>query len=139
MPAVANSRPGWTAARALACWLESALEPVMIICTTPACAARARTCSRSASKLSCVRLMPMSIRGAPAVLSAGSVARDWLPRVLSFAMRRRFYRAWGVATCLSLSAADVPAAAELNWLDIESRIQYAYYTQDLRALHGVLE
>jgi tetratricopeptide (TPR) repeat protein len=44
-----------------------------------------------------------------------------------------------VATCLSLAAADVPAAAELNWLDIESRIQYAYYTQDLRALHGVLE
>jgi hypothetical protein len=38
--------------------------------------------------------------------------------------------------CLSLAAA---AAEKPNWLDIESRIQYGYYTEDVRALDNVLE
>src|ERR1700730_3701566 len=29
--------------------------------------------------------------------------------------------------------------AETNWLDVESRIQYGYYTEDPRALAGVME
>jgi tetratricopeptide (TPR) repeat protein len=29
--------------------------------------------------------------------------------------------------------------AEINWLDIESRIQYGYYTEDAREVRGVLE
>jgi hypothetical protein len=39
------------------------------------------------------------------------------------------------AGCLSLAAAQ-PAATD--WADIEGRIQYAYYTDDARALNGVL-
>jgi len=38
--------------------------------------------------------------------------------------------------CLSLAA---QAAEKQNWLDIESRIQYGYYTEDVRALENVLE
>ncbi len=30
-------------------------------------------------------------------------------------------------------------AAETNWMDVESRIQYGYYTEDVRALANVLE
>jgi tetratricopeptide (TPR) repeat protein len=30
-------------------------------------------------------------------------------------------------------------SAETNWLDVESRIQYGYYTEDPRALAGVME
>ena len=30
-------------------------------------------------------------------------------------------------------------SAETNWLDVESRIQYGYYTEDTRALAGVME
>ncbi len=30
-------------------------------------------------------------------------------------------------------------AADPNWLDVESRIQYGYYTEDARALHNVAE
>jgi tetratricopeptide (TPR) repeat protein len=30
-------------------------------------------------------------------------------------------------------------SAETNWLDVESRIQYGYYTEDPRALTGVME
>ena len=39
----------------------------------------------------------------------------------------------------ALCASNASAATEVNWLDIESRIQYAYYTQDVRALHRVLD
>jgi tetratricopeptide (TPR) repeat protein len=38
--------------------------------------------------------------------------------------------------CLSLAA---QAADKPDWLDIESRIQYGYYTEDVRALENVLE
>ena len=30
-------------------------------------------------------------------------------------------------------------AADLNWLDIESRIQYGYFTEDMRSLHNLVE
>src|SRR5438132_9905526 len=29
--------------------------------------------------------------------------------------------------------------AQINWLDVESRIQYGYYTEDPRSLAGVME
>src|ERR1700760_1750233 len=35
--------------------------------------------------------------------------------------------------------ASLCAAAELNWLDLESRIQYSYYTEDVRSLANVME
>ncbi len=36
-------------------------------------------------------------------------------------------------------AQSMPAASRSDWSDIEGRIQYAYYTDDARALNGVLE
>ena len=48
----------------------------------------------------------------------------------------------GQRIVFSLLAAVAPAAwgqgAPANWADIEGRIQYAYYTEDARALSGVL-
>ena len=43
---------------------------------------------------------------------------------------------------LAVAVALLPLSAwgaETNWLDIESRIQYGYYTEDPRALAGVME
>jgi tetratricopeptide (TPR) repeat protein len=41
---------------------------------------------------------------------------------------------------LALGLSCLPSrGAETNWLDIESRIQYGYYTEDLRALESVME
>src|SRR3954454_20543504 len=40
--------------------------------------------------------------------------------------------------CALLSVA-VYGAEKPNWLDIESRIQYGYYTEDVRALGNVME
>ena len=43
---------------------------------------------------------------------------------------------------LAIVVALFPAvgwSAETNWLDVESRIQYGYYTEDPRALAGVME
>src|SRR5882757_3286970 len=47
-----------------------------------------------------------------------------------------FVRLSLAALALSLTAA---AAEQPNWLDIESRIQYSYYTEDSRALQNVTE
>jgi len=47
-----------------------------------------------------------------------------------------FVRLSLAAMALSLTAA---AAEQPNWLDIESRIQYSYYTEDSRALQNVTE
>lgn len=51
--------------------------------------------------------------------------------------RARRISGW-LAICVAISCggwrATALAATEFNWLDIESRIQYAYYTQDTRAL-----
>jgi hypothetical protein len=47
-----------------------------------------------------------------------------------------------LARLLSVAAALVTAGAwgaETNWLDVESRIQYGYYTEDPRSLAGVME
>jgi tetratricopeptide (TPR) repeat protein len=43
-----------------------------------------------------------------------------------------------LAVALLILAADV-RAAETNWLDIESRIQYGYFTEDARSLHNLVE
>ena len=43
---------------------------------------------------------------------------------------------------LAIALALLPVGAwgvETNWLDVESRIQYGYYTEDPRALAGVME
>jgi hypothetical protein len=43
---------------------------------------------------------------------------------------------------LAIAVALLPTSgwgAETNWLDVESRIQYGYYTEDPRALAGVME
>jgi tetratricopeptide (TPR) repeat protein len=47
-----------------------------------------------------------------------------------------------VARVLAIGLALLPPGirgAETNWLDIESRIQYGYYTEDPRSLAGVME
>jgi len=52
------------------------------------------------------------------------------------------YRASYPARVFSLAVALLPLGAwgsETNWLDVESRIQYGYYTEDPRALTGVME
>jgi tetratricopeptide (TPR) repeat protein len=51
---------------------------------------------------------------------------------------RSFSAAMAMATVLTVVPVGA-SGAETNWLDIESRIQYGYYTEDARALHGVLE
>jgi tetratricopeptide (TPR) repeat protein len=38
-----------------------------------------------------------------------------------------------------LASAPAVRAAETNWLDIESRIQYGYFTEDVRSLHNLAE
>jgi len=43
---------------------------------------------------------------------------------------------WALAFALLPLAGQ--AAEEPNWLDVESRIQYGYYTEDVRALTGVM-
>ncbi|HET7810538.1 MAG TPA: hypothetical protein VFL16_08160 [Steroidobacteraceae bacterium] len=39
---------------------------------------------------------------------------------------------------VSIFAAALTLAADIDWADIEGRTQYAYYTEDARALNGVL-
>lgn len=50
--------------------------------------------------------------------------------------RRRFFAF--LAVVAAGSGAGV-RAADTSWLDIESRIQYGYYTEDGRALHNLME
>lgn len=48
----------------------------------------------------------------------------------------------GMASFLTIGFAFLPfsgRAAQMNWLDIENRIQYGYYTEDSRSLAGVME
>ena len=40
---------------------------------------------------------------------------------------------------LALLAVAPLRAADTHWLDVESRIQYGYYTEDAHALHGLVE
>jgi tetratricopeptide (TPR) repeat protein len=54
--------------------------------------------------------------------------------MFSTAARRASSWIAGFALLPSLSR-----AAELNWLDLESRIQYSYYTEDSRSLANVME
>src|SRR3979490_2637998 len=48
--------------------------------------------------------------------------------------RRRFLAVF--ATAIAGPAAGV-RAADTSWLDVESRIQYAYFTEDARALRNL--
>src|ERR1700736_266970 len=49
-------------------------------------------------------------------------------------------RSWLLLLTAGLLASAPPArAADLNWLDIESRIQYGYFTEDTRSLHNLVE
>jgi tetratricopeptide (TPR) repeat protein len=43
----------------------------------------------------------------------------------------------GFLACVLLSASTMACGAEIAWGDIESRIQYNYYTEDRRALQGL--
>src|SRR5262249_47187784 len=45
-------------------------------------------------------------------------------------------RSWAIAVVLLPLGVQ---GAETNWLDVESRIQYGYYTEDSRSLAGVME
>jgi len=49
-------------------------------------------------------------------------------------------RPWLVLLTVGLLAsAPAARAADSNWLDIESRIQYGYFTEDTRSLHNLVE
>lgn len=53
-----------------------------------------------------------------------------------------FAKAPRVFRILALALAMLPwntGSAEMNWLDVESRIQYSYYTEDTRGLANVME
>ena len=50
-----------------------------------------------------------------------------------------FSRKEYLAILLLLLFPFVAGSAETNWLDVESRIQYGYYTEDARAVAGVME
>ncbi len=54
-------------------------------------------------------------------------------------LRRHSTLRWSLAVLLSTAGIAARAAdpADTQWLDIESRIQYGYYTEDIRALEQV--
>ena len=54
-------------------------------------------------------------------------------------MRAAFYIELLVLLAVALTPASRVRAAETNWLDIESRIQYGYFTEDTRSLHNLVE
>jgi tetratricopeptide (TPR) repeat protein len=53
-------------------------------------------------------------------------------------VRRRVFAFFGAVVAVARMGADV-RAADTSWLDIESRIQYAYYTEDGRTLRNLME
>jgi tetratricopeptide (TPR) repeat protein len=54
--------------------------------------------------------------------------------------RNKSARSWLLLfTAGLLASAPAARAADLNWLDIESRIQYGYFTEDTRSLHNLVE
>src|SRR5690242_19951455 len=94
--------------------------------------------------------MPMSIH-----CSGGAAAAADADPVLRFCMRSRILlktgeplrmkadtqrgavRAAALAAALLLTAAAAAGADDSTWRDLESRIQYGYYTEDTRALHNL--
>jgi tetratricopeptide (TPR) repeat protein len=54
--------------------------------------------------------------------------------------RKKTVRHWLFLLTIGL-VASTPAtrAADLSWLDMESRIQYGYFTEDARSLHNLVE
>ncbi len=54
--------------------------------------------------------------------------------------RKKSARPWlFLLTAAVLAAVPATRAADLSWLDIESRIQYGYFTEDTRSLHNLVE
>jgi tetratricopeptide (TPR) repeat protein len=53
-------------------------------------------------------------------------------------VRRRVFALFAAVAALARLGADA-RAADMSWLDIESRIQYAYYTEDGRTLRNLME
>jgi tetratricopeptide (TPR) repeat protein len=54
-------------------------------------------------------------------------------------VRAVFYIELLLLLVVALTPAAGARAAETNWLDIESRIQYGYFTEDTRSLHNLVE
>lgn len=46
---------------------------------------------------------------------------------------------WWLLPCAALGLPQTVPAADLSWPDIESRIQYGYYTEDVRSLRALFE
>lgn len=53
-----------------------------------------------------------------------------------FSTAARHFSRWALGLAL---LPGICVAAETNWLDVESRIQYGYYTEDPRSVAGVME
>jgi len=53
-------------------------------------------------------------------------------------VKQNFFRGWTGALALAGASTFSGAQAPADWADIEGRIQYAYYTEDARALDSVL-
>ncbi len=55
--------------------------------------------------------------------------------------RARLAHHWLLALCAALFCGNAPLvhAADTHWLDLESRIQYGYFTEDLHALRNLAE
>ncbi len=47
-------------------------------------------------------------------------------------------RSWGLLLVAGIAPALAAEHGAVDWADVEGRIQYAYYTEDVRALNGVL-
>jgi tetratricopeptide (TPR) repeat protein len=63
--------------------------------------------------------------------STQSSPRPWLGRCKAYVL--------GVCAALSAWGNASVQAADTHWLDVESRIQYAYYTEDAHALRNMVE
>jgi tetratricopeptide (TPR) repeat protein len=79
--------------------------------------------------------MPMSMSVSEAAGGGG---------IVSFVMRQphsteRRFRLLPLLAAGLLAFAPALRAADPDWLDIESRIQYGYFTEDLRSLHNLVE
>lgn len=79
--------------------------------------------------------MPISIRELAIISNRHSTERTRHERPM-------FTHVASMATTVVIGLALLPvcaSGAETNWLDVESRIQYGYYTEDPRALAGVMQ
>jgi hypothetical protein len=67
------------------------------------------------------------------------MGKDWEPLGATMRLLRHSTLRWSLAALLSMAGVTARAAdpADALWLDIESRIQYSYYTEDIRALEQI--